>query len=287
MEIVKPKTDVVFKRIFTDKNNVDLLQDLLSAILDIPSNSIKNIEVKNGELPPEAIGNKFGRLDISLEFENTLVNIEMQVNKQSDFSDRVLFYWAKLYTSSLKAGDDYGQIQSSISINIVDFNMFECKEFHSAFTMMEKKRYEVLSDKCQIHFLELNKLAEEPKTKLEIWLKLIDAESEEELDMLANMESSMIENTPIQKAIMVVKELSADEKLKELARLREKALHDEASALKTAKEEGRTEGRTEGIIEGIEKVALNMLKQGNIVKEQIAALTGLSLSRIEEIERNL
>ena len=101
--------------------------------------------------------------------------------------------------------------------------------------------------------------------------------------MLANMESSIIENTPIQKAIMVVKELSADEKLKELARLREKALHDEASALKTAKEEGKTEG----IIEGIEKVALNMLKQGNIVKEQIAALTGLSLSRIEEIERNL
>ena len=46
--------------------------------------------------------------------------------------------------------------------------MYEYEEFHSAFTMMEKKRYEILSEKCQIHFLELNKLTEEPKTKLEM-----------------------------------------------------------------------------------------------------------------------
>ncbi len=291
MEIVKPKTDVVFKRIFTDKDNADLLQDLLSAILDIPSEEIKNIEIKNVELPPEVIGNKFGKLDISLEFKNNLVNIEMQINKQLDFGDRSLFYWAKLYTSNLKAGDDYGQLQRSISINIVDFNIFGCEEFHSAFTMMEKNRHEILSDKCQIHFLELGKLSAEPKTKLEMWLKFIDAESEEELDMLTNIENIAIENTPIQKAIMYVKELSADEKLREIARLREKALHDEASALKTAKAEGIELGKAEGIelgkaegkTEGIELVALNMLKQGTIPKEQIAVLTGLPLSRIEEL----
>ncbi len=41
--------------------------------------------------------------------------------------------------------------------------------------------------------------------------------------------------------------MSEEEKLQELARLREKALHDEASALSTARKEGREEGRDEMI----------------------------------------
>ena len=39
--------------------------------------------------------------------------------------------------------------------------------------------------------------------------------------------------------------MSDDEKIQALARLREKALHDEASALSTARKEGRAEGRAE------------------------------------------
>ena len=38
---------------------------------------------------------------------------------------------------------------------------------------------------------------------------------------------------------------SEETRIKEIARLREKALHDEASALKNAKEEGRAEGKAE------------------------------------------
>ena len=41
--------------------------------------------------------------------------------------------------------------------------------------------------------------------------------------------------------------MSEEEKLQELAHLREKALHDEASALSTARKEGREEGRNEMI----------------------------------------
>jgi len=50
---------------------------------------------------------------------------------------------------------------------------------------------------------------------------------------------------PIQKAVMIIHQMSDDEKIQELARLREKALHDEASALSTARKEGRAEERNE------------------------------------------
>lgn len=68
---------------------------------------------------------------------------------------------------------------------------------------------------------------------MELWLQLMNAESEEELGMLQET------NVPvIQKAVMVIHKMSADDKMQEIARMREKALHDEASALKGAREEG-------------------------------------------------
>ena len=61
--------------------------------------------------------------------------------------------------------------------------------------------------------------------------------SKEELEMLRQT------NVPeIQKAVMVIHQMSEDEKIQELARLREKALHDEASALGHARREGEQIG---------------------------------------------
>ena len=55
-------------------------------------------------------------------------------------------------------------------------------------------------------------------------------------------------NVPImQKAVRVIYDMSEDTRVKEIARLREKALHDEASSLKNAKEEGRAEERNSAI----------------------------------------
>ena len=55
---------------------------------------------------------------------------------------------------------------------------------------------------------------------------------------------------PIQKAVMIIHQMSDDEKIQELARIREKALHDEASALSTARREGREEGEAIGVAKG-------------------------------------
>ena len=49
----------------------------------------------------------------------------------------------------------------------------------------------------------------------------------------------------------VIYDTSEETRIKELARMREKALHDEATYLKEAREEGKAEGRAEGRTEGI------------------------------------
>ncbi len=62
--------------------------------------------------------------------------------------------------------------------------------------------------------------------------------------------------------------MSEEEKLQELARLREKALHDEASALSTARKEGRAEGREQGRAEVRNEMIEKMRKSG-MTDEQI------------------
>ena len=72
---------------------------------------------------------------------------------------------------------------------------------------------------------------------------------------------------PIQKAVMIIHQMSDDEKIQELARLREKALHDEASALSTARKEGREQGRAEGHAEGRAEGSAEGRKQGRDERE--------------------
>ena len=85
----------------------------------------------------------------------------------------------------------------------------------------------------------------------------------------------------VQKTIVMLRELSADEKVRQEAFYREKRIHDEATALGGAlregieigKAEGRAEGKAEGIIEGINRMVEKMRKAG-FSEEQIKQIIG-------------
>ncbi|MGN0609523.1 MAG: hypothetical protein ACI4J6_09975 [Oscillospiraceae bacterium] len=87
----------------------------------------------------------------------------------------------------------------------------------------------------------------------------------------------------ISKAVMIIHEMSEDEKVQEIARIREKALHDEATALGHARREGRAEGRAEGKAEGRaegraegEQIGMNKaieaMRRSGMTEEQIQAV---------------
>ena len=65
----------------------------------------------------------------------------------------------------------------------------------------------------------------------------------------------------------IIYDLSEDTRIREAARIREKALHDEASALANAKNEGRAEGRAEG-----EANIISKMKAYGLSDEQIKAI---------------
>ena len=83
-----------------------------------------------------------------------------------------------------------------------------------------------------------------------------------------------IKHGPVQEAVSRVRALSADEEERRLAFVRERALHDEATLLREAREEGREEERR--------ATARNLIEMGVLPDDQIAAAVGLS---VEEIAR--
>ena len=239
-DVVSAKLDIIFKKIFTD--NKDMLHSFVADMLDVPQESISDIILTNPEIPPESPEGKFSRLDLNMKVGNRLVNVEIQLKNDTDYRDRTLFYWAKLYSSELKSGEDYSELKQTITINIINFNMFSGDDYHTEVAAMIKGTDEVFSDKFSIHFFELKKVGKnpDPENRRKLWLQFINADSEEDLEMISQT------NVPImQKAVNVIYDMSEDTKIREYARMREKALHDEASALKNAKAEGKEEGRAE------------------------------------------
>lgn len=259
MEITTLKIDVVFKKFFTDTDNRDLLRHFISAVLGIPYEDISDMVISNSEITPDEIDGKFTRFDVNMTVNSMYVNIEIQVSNKGHFRERSLYYWAQNYTKQLKKGDTYNDIKPTISINILDFSLFDTKDYCSEYTMADLEHNAVLTDKCEMHFFELPKLDKtlDINDKRKLWMQLISAESEEELDMLD--QTAVPE---IMSGVNVIRRFSADDELRFLAQRREKARRDEISALSNAEDKGLKKGLAKGIKQGIKQGMEKGIKQG-------------------------
>lgn len=91
---------------------------------------------------------------------------------------------------------------------------------------------------------ELRKINSARNNKpMEDWLNLINAETEGELMEL----ETTTKIKEVRDTIVILRELNADEKVRQEAYYREKRLYDEATALNYAKRDGMIEGEAIGI----------------------------------------
>ncbi len=263
------KTDTLFKMLFV--KHPDLLKKLVAALLGIPLESIEQFIIRNEEIAPENLGDKFCRLDINMVVNGQLVDLEVQISDEGDYPERVMLYWAKEFSSALPAGQGYSMLPRTIIISIIDFTLFDCTEFHSFFQPLEVTRHTLLSDKMGFHFFELKKLPKEvtEDNALLLWLSLFNANTEEDLEKIKKMEVPTMNQ-----AINAYYAITASSEFREIERLREKARHDEAQALYHAKQEGISERNVE--------IARKLLKRNRPIDE-IAEDTGLTYEEVEAL----
>ena len=216
----------------------------------------------------------------------------MQVVDHKNIEKRILFYCAKLFTSSLKSGYDYSTLEKSISILITNYELENQKDIEKYITKwnLREETYpmHILTDTMEIYIIELKKFKKFKDNsnykRLNSWIKFIES-SEEEIDM---------SNKEIVKAKKILEEISQDEHERYLAELREKYILDQKNieatgydkGLKQGKKEGIKKGREEGKEESKKEIAKEMIKE-KMPLEVISKITKIPKKELQEIKKEI
>ena len=276
--MLNPKNDYVFKRIFGHIGNEDITASLISSIV---GKQITNVKLDNNTiLERDVLDDKVGILDIRAKIDSNInCNIEMQLVDKKNIEKRILFYWSKLYSSSIKAGKDYEDLEKTIIILISDYELDTLKKvpkYQTKWQIREEEYHQiVLTDIMELYIIELPKFMKckkNNKKEMNMWLRFIQ-----------NPEVvKMSENAEIQKAQKELERISNDAHERYLAELREKYIMDQKAIEDAGYDKGKKVGITVGRKEEKKEIARKLLQQ-RIDIEIIRQVTGLTKEEIEAL----
>ncbi|GHV52334.1 hypothetical protein FACS1894216_08290 [Synergistales bacterium] len=278
--LLKPKNDLIFKRIFGADENLDVLTGFLKSVLRLPADEYDEVILCNPNTKADRADDKTGILDIKIKTTTgKIIDVEIQLKIVPQFRERIMFYASKMFTEQIDIGDKYGAIKQVIPILIVDDKLFttEDDKYHHRFTLYDTNAQLEFMDILEVHTLELLKLPEATDgSSLWNWLKLLNSEEEEDFDMLAQTSPQM------EKAVTIVRHLSMDEQFRFDYEQSEKRRRDLMAFMDDATEKGIAKGKAEGEAKAKTAIAKSMLAIG-LSLDQITQTTGLTASQIETL----
>jgi predicted transposase/invertase (TIGR01784 family) len=137
------------------------LISFLNAVLDFSGNPIVDLTIVN---PYQiSMGLRETCVDVKAKLKNSkMVIIKIEVHNQLGFGKRILFNWAKAYSTQLEKGETLYKCRPVIVLTITDFARFENTEMESVaityFKVLEKHHKEpYLEDDFELVFMELPK----------------------------------------------------------------------------------------------------------------------------------
>ncbi|SFC85064.1 conserved hypothetical protein (putative transposase or invertase) [Bacillus sp. 491mf] len=287
-QLVNLRIDFAFKQLFGTSGSEDILIAFLNAML---ANSLEapilSLQLEDPHLHREYEDDKLSILDVSATLDTGIkINVEIQLNNTHDMIKRSLYYWGKLYTSQLQKGMPYSSLHQTITINLLNFALFqEYEDFHTTGKLWNMQRQKVFSEDIEIHVVEIPKLMQQwreekinPwKDSFVRWLLLLPANEDEHLTQ--TLEDIAMNQDPIlQKAMDKWERMSQDSSFRKEYEAREKALMDEAAKFAHARNKGREEGIQQGkiqMIRGMHEIGVSL--------EMIAKASKLSIKDIERI----
>jgi predicted transposase/invertase (TIGR01784 family) len=259
---LSPTVDYVFKLIFGDRRNVNILARFLKTILDLGSDELSHLTIMDPSLKREQKWEKSGVLDIKVHTKSSVViNVEMQMRSSSQLRDRIVFYGTKMLQEQKKRGESHA-LNRVINIVIVNDTLLpEEREYLNRYTMMNRKSKKTFTELLEVIIMELPKVPEKDDGQaVWPWLEYLRCRTWEEYDMLKSA------HPEVEDVVGVLAELSEDEIERMEADAREKFLWDQAALRDDA----------------IARVIVN-LKKLNIPVEQIAKATGYTVEKVTEI----
>lgn len=277
--------DALFKNIFAQ--NSDITLSLVNSVFEFQGTAlITDIEFIDRNLDIEEEGGKESRLDLlGRASDGTVVNLEIQVAKQEYMGRRSLYYWSRLY-NELKSGEEYTELKRTVTINILDFNLFEKKKYpsyHSCFGVFDLKTGNQLTSDCELHFLELpkwNLKTVKETNRLERWLSYFSKKT-----TVAELEEIAMLEPAIRKAFRAETIFTQDEINRRRYELREKNQRDRIAQINYAVKQAVTQAvieEREKYAQEEEKRVVNWIKKGKSF-DDIMDFTSLAPERVQQL----
>lgn len=264
------RNDYAFKKLFGRQENIIILQEFLSVVLELDKSEFQDIIIENPTVGNYYADEKQGILDIKVTLQSgQKISIEMQNLWEPHYEKRTYFYWASRYLEKFEPGKAYKYLTRCISIHILGEVFPLTDELHSIYRVINVKNFQPFSDDLEFHFLDLTKLKqEENNSDLELWLKFIQTEDKAVREELGRR------NAIMQYANEVMNQFYADKK----ERLNYEAAFRYESDRTTLLEAGIDIGEQRGKLQ----TARNMKADG-IGVLSIMKYTGLTAKQIEEL----
>ena len=303
--------DWAIKRILRDKANKEVLEGLITVLLGEP---VTITEILESESNKERFEDKSNRVDVKAKTAaGEYIIVEVQLTKERDFFQRILFGTATTINDQIGIGKDYSVIKKIYSINILYFE-FGCGDdyaYHGVTT------FRGMTKKDSV--LQLKTPSEEKYISESTKRMTMPEEVFPEYFLLLVSHFNEIARTPIEEWMEYLKDgairddtttpglQAAREKLaimsmteKERREYRDfmvsvhaakdnwDTMRDEARAegLDEARAEGLAEGRAEGRAEGERNKAMETarrMKAKGYPLEDIAEISGLTVEAINRL----
>ena len=178
-----------------------------------------------------------------------------------------MFYLSKMFTEDLQFGEKYLKLKKCISISILDFNLDNAAEYHRVYRLRDEKGNE-FTDLLEVHIIELRK-ALSGSGRMDDWIRLVNAEKEEDLKML----QAKTDNPGILAAIKEAMDMNLGKRFRIMHEMRVKEIRDKNAREEYVREEGFTrgqaEGRFEGMAEGTARNILQLLSRNGTLPEDL------------------
>ena len=283
--------DWAIKRILRDKTNKEVLEGLIQVLIKEPVTITEILESENNKDRREDKGN---RVDVKARTgKGEIIIVEVQLTKERDFFQRILFGAVTAINDQIGTGLDYEVIKKVYSVNILYFNFGSGDDyaFHGVTTFrgmtnenavlefnnknerkyMDSERRRITSpDEVfpEYFLLMVNRFNEVARTPIEEWMAYLkDGAIREDT------------TTPgLQEARSKLEYMSMTDEERREYRDYMVSVHAAKDAIETAKEEGRTEGEQAKAIDTARK-----MKAKGFAIEDIAEITGLTAEEIDRL----
>ncbi|MDE6635379.1 MAG: Rpn family recombination-promoting nuclease/putative transposase [Lachnospiraceae bacterium] len=209
--------DYMFRAIL--QKNKRVLKALICSLLRLDLKDILSLEITNPIELGKSIDDKDFILDIAIVMnDNTFINLEMQIENHSNWTERSLSYLCRSF-DQLYTGEDYASAGPAIHIGFLNFTPFkEHPEFYSTYKLMNIKNHHIYSDKFILGVVDLTKIdmaSEDDRAyHLDYWAKLFKATTWEEIKMIAK------KNKYLEEASEALYTMNADETIRAQCRAR-------------------------------------------------------------------